>query len=66
MQEIEKVSYEKFHLNESLIIENVGLQGALYIDEEFLKDEKFSEIVVLVGKGNNGSDGLGDCPPIKK
>jgi NAD(P)H-hydrate epimerase len=65
MQEIEKVSYEKFHLNESLIIENVGLQGALYIDEEFLKDEKFSEIVVLVGKGNNGSDGLAIARQLK-
>lgn len=65
MQEVEKVSYEKFYLNESLIIENVGFQGAHFINETFLKAEKFSEIVVLVGKGNNGSDGLSIARQLK-
>ncbi len=65
MKEIEKVSYDEFHLNESLIIENVGLQGASFIDKKFLKKDKFSEIVVLVGKGNNGSDGLAIARQLK-
>jgi ADP-dependent NAD(P)H-hydrate dehydratase / NAD(P)H-hydrate epimerase len=65
MMEIEKNSYEKYHLNESLIIENVGFQGANFINENLLKDDKFSEIVVLVGKGNNGSDGLSIARQLK-
>jgi len=58
MAEIEKITYKDYSLNESLIIEMVGIKGADFLESRFLKKENYSEIVVLVGKGNNGADGL--------
>jgi len=58
MAEIERVSFEDYFLNESLIIEMVGIRGADFFEEKILKKEDYGEIVVLVGKGNNGADGL--------
>lgn len=65
MQEIEKKSFSQFHFNESLIIENVGIRGADYLQENYLKDF-VGEIVVLVGAGSNGADGLSIARHLKK
>ncbi|MBH48972.1 MAG: hypothetical protein CME71_12460 [Halobacteriovorax sp.] len=58
MKEIEKRSFEEFGFSEAMVIENVGLRGADYISGQFLEEDSFSEIVVMVGRGNNGADGL--------
>ncbi|MBT3981848.1 MAG: NAD(P)H-hydrate dehydratase [Bacteriovoracaceae bacterium] len=58
MKEIEELTFSKFGMTESLIIENVGSDGADYLFSNFLKDRDFGEIVLLVGRGNNGADGL--------
>lgn len=57
MKELEVKTIKEFGFREELIIENVGLRGADYIRTNCLKD--FSgEIVVLLGSGSNGADGL--------
>lgn len=58
MRELENKSYNTYGFNEDLIIENVGIHGALWIEDKILSNHQFSEIVCLVGKGNNGSDSL--------
>ncbi|MBL7666033.1 MAG: NAD(P)H-hydrate dehydratase [Bacteriovoracaceae bacterium] len=58
MRDIEKFALEKYHYNEKLIVENVGKSGAEYLCEELLKNTYINDILVLCGKGNNGSDGL--------
>ncbi|OUR99999.1 hypothetical protein A9Q84_02910 [Halobacteriovorax marinus] len=59
MKEIEKLAIEEFGFSESLIIENVGVRGADFIEEIILEELEYSgEIVVLVGSGNNAADGL--------
>lgn len=58
MREIEKMAIEEYGFTEDLIIENVGLQGAHFIEEHFFQDTDFGELIVLVGQGNNGADGL--------
>lgn len=59
MKEIEKKAIENYGFSESLIIENVGVRGADFIDEVILEEINYSgEIVVLVGSGNNAADGL--------
>ncbi len=58
MRDIEKRANEEFGLSEDLINENVGREGARYIDEELLSEMPNSEVLLLVGKGNNASDGM--------
>ena len=58
MREIENSSFKEFGFTEAMVIENVGLRGADYIAKSFLSENDFSEIVVMVGRGNNGADGL--------
>lgn len=58
MKQIEKTAIEEYGFTEDLIIENVGLQGAHFLDEQILSQAQFSELIVLVGLGNNGADGL--------
>ncbi len=58
MRAIENKAMQEYGFDESLIIENVALRGADYIESEFLDEESFGEIVVMVGRGNNGADGL--------
>jgi NAD(P)H-hydrate epimerase len=65
MKEIERASYEEYSLNESLIIEMVGIRGADFFEDNFLKKTDYGEIVVLVGKGNNGADGLSIARQLK-
>lgn len=59
MKQIEKVSEEKYFFNEELIIENVGVQAASFIYEQLMDAALLDrELVFLIGKGNNGADGL--------
>lgn len=58
MKKIEQVASEKYGFLESLIVENVGINGAVFIEKTILDKKTFGEIVFLVGKGNNGSDAL--------
>ncbi len=58
MKLIEKKSLEEYGFSEELIIENVGLRGADYLDKNVICNSSFGEIVCLIGKGNNGADGL--------
>jgi len=65
MKEIERITYKDYSLDESLIIEMVGIRGADFLENNFLKKENYGEIVVLVGKGNNGADGLSIARQLK-
>lgn len=58
MKQIEMESFEKFHFDETLIIENVGIKSADFIHNHVIGEDSFSEIVALIGPGNNGSDAL--------
>lgn len=57
MKEIEELAY-RGGMTDQLIIENVGIRGADFIENKILKNREVGEIVVLVGRGNNGADGL--------
>lgn len=59
MKEIEKVAQTKFHFPEKLIIENVALISARTIVERLGEAIYESEIIFMIGKGNNGGTGLG-------
>jgi ADP-dependent NAD(P)H-hydrate dehydratase / NAD(P)H-hydrate epimerase len=58
MKEIESLARDKYFFDESLIIENVGVKGASVIQEKVLEHVSNAEIIFLIGKGNNGADGL--------
>jgi hydroxyethylthiazole kinase-like uncharacterized protein yjeF len=58
MKEIETLAEEQFLFSERLIIENVGLNGARAIINRFSEDFFEYEFIFLIGKGNNGADGL--------
>lgn len=58
MRAIEAQTMEGHGFNEDLIIENVGVRGADFIEEEILSKQSFEELVFLVGQGNNGADAL--------
>ena len=58
MRAIESKTIEGHGFHEDLIIENVGVRGADFIEEEILKRHSFEELVFMVGQGNNGADAL--------
>ena len=58
MKEIEQKTYLNYGMKEELIIENVGSRAAHYLFDNYLQKKEFGEIIILVGKGNNGADGL--------
>lgn len=58
MRAIEKKSFEQYLLDERLVIENVGIQGAAIFYQEMIQKDKISAFIFLIGKGNNGADGL--------
>lgn len=58
MKEIEVRTWEKYGMSEELIIENVGSRAAQYLYDHYFKHHDFGEVVLLVGRGNNGADGL--------
>ncbi len=57
MRDIERNTFDKPIISETLIIENVGIKCSEYIEEISLK-HKCVQVAVVVGKGNNGADGL--------
>lgn len=57
MKDIEKKAALEFGFSESLLVENVGVSGANAIAERF-EDIEIDRFVCLIGRGNNGSDGL--------
>lgn len=58
MKEIENISESTYKFGEKLIIENVGKAGAIEIHHMLAKKQYEQEIIFLVGKGNNGADGM--------
>ena len=58
MNSIESKAAKDYGFNETLVVENVGIRGADKIHERLSKMDTFDEIVIIVGKGNNGADGL--------
>jgi hydroxyethylthiazole kinase-like uncharacterized protein yjeF len=58
MKEIEQHAAAHHQFSESLVVEHVGLLGAQAVEERLALFETEVDIVVLVGKGNNGADGL--------
>ncbi|MFZ4714808.1 MAG: NAD(P)H-hydrate dehydratase [Bacteriovoracaceae bacterium] len=65
MREIENIAQKEYHFTENLVIENLGLRGADFLQQKYLQDFH-QEIVVLVGNGSNGSDGLSLARHIRK
>ena len=59
MKDIEKIAQTKYHFPEKLIIENVALLGARTIVDKLEASLYVSELIFLIGKGNNGGTGLG-------
>jgi ADP-dependent NAD(P)H-hydrate dehydratase / NAD(P)H-hydrate epimerase len=59
MKELEKTAQKQYHFPEKLIIENVALHGARAIVDRLGDECQGSEIIFLIGKGNNGGTGLG-------
>lgn len=58
MQNIESKTFEDFGFSEQLVVENVGIRTADFIDSEVLVGEDYGELVAMIGKGNNGADTL--------
>ncbi len=58
MKAIEARAIEEFGFSESLIIENVGMRASDFIEDVYLHERHYGEIIVLVGQGNNGADAL--------
>ncbi len=58
MREIENRCFKEFNFCSSLIIENIGVQGSSFIEKTLIENNHADEIVFLIGKGNNGADGL--------
>ncbi len=58
MKAIEVLTTKDMGFGEARIIENVGGNAAEFIESRFVKDNDFSEIIVFVGKGYNGANGL--------
>ena len=58
MKQIEENAEKEFHFHEDLVVENVGRSGARAIYDTLGQDLLNSEIIFLIGKGNNGADGL--------
>ncbi len=58
MKEIEQVTFNEFNLSESNIIECVGLSMARRMRADLLKEFPDATVLFLIGRGNNGADGL--------
>jgi len=58
MKTIVSRAKEEYGFSESLIIENVGYRASEFIEEVYLSEKHYGEIIVLVGHGNNGADAL--------
>ncbi len=58
MRELEAQAYEEYGFSVPLIIENVGIRAAHFIDQTYLQERQYGELVFLIGAGNNGADGM--------
>ena len=58
MKNIELIASKDFYFDERLVIENVGAKGAKAINEIVLEENPDIDLVFLIGKGNNGANGL--------
>lgn len=58
MKKIEEAAAEKYQFTEHLIVEHVGVLGSQVVEERIKALDTAVDVVVLVGKGNNGADGL--------
>lgn len=58
MKAIEVLTTQDMGFGEARIIENVGGNAAEFIENRFLREHEYSEIIVFVGKGYNGANGL--------
>lgn len=58
MRELERMAKEDYGLDERLIIENVGIRGSSFLLDRVLDKQEPVEILMLVGRGKNGSDGV--------
>ncbi len=58
MKEIERITFSEYKLSETTIVECVGLSMARRMRLDLLKDFPETTILFLIGKGNNGADGL--------
>lgn len=57
-REIDRIAAEEYHLNTLVLMENAGLRSADLIAEKINPNHGKSRITVVIGKGNNGGDGL--------
>ena len=58
MKKIEEAAGSKYQFNEHLIVEHVGVLGAQIVEERIVALGAEVDVIVLIGKGNNGADGL--------
>lgn len=58
MKSLESNTFIKNGISETLIIENVGLRVSNKIKEHINTDQSVSKVIFLIGRGNNGADGL--------
>ena len=58
MKDLEEHSFHEYGFTIPLVIENVGIRGAHFLEQEYLSKNDFGEIVFLIGSGNNGADGM--------
>ena len=56
IMKMEELAASEYKISDRIIIENIAVRSADYIDEAFY--ESFSEIIFFVGRGYNGADGL--------
>lgn len=57
IMEMEQVAAKEHQISDKIIIENIAVRSADYIDS-FFKQSKEREIVIFAGKGYNGANGL--------
>lgn len=65
MKNIEQLAREKFFMSERMIVENVGSQAARVIIQASNVDLSSGEIIFLIGRGNNGADGMATARHLK-
>lgn len=58
MKQIEDLAAKKYFFTEHMIVEHVGVLGAQVVEERIEALATEVDVVVLVGRGNNGADGL--------
>lgn len=58
MIDIEQKTKSEYFFEASLIVENSGVQGSLVLANILNEHQLNEEVVFLIGKGNNGADGL--------